>query len=487
MHKSPLMLSIAIVTLCIPLLRSPGARANQGSAITPTPQQVVAPSTGGCQDPPALSPLIPADISAGNSQANVNCMAWQEFLALNWPASISSCDADASSSPSTLGQPDDPSPVVWETFKEAHEVFQRGATAPSPWCSKEPLRYISTNTDVRQLEPTSPHGYKTFSLVAAKTGDHGFSSFEQAGTKGWWLTDQNRNRTLYEVRLNSDEFSYISWNHLYDASIQHAFVKEEGIDLPDGTPNFRQYGRVGSIEIKAAWVELPDPSRWKYFKTSKAYVINPVSGAKPRLVTVGLVGLHIIHKTAKAPQFIWATFEHVNNAPSMDDLRSRNLLPWYVFFDRNCNPKTDHYACAANAAPASGGSHQSGDAYAAPMQVIRENPISSRGTDNVAGLNQWVWNLIRSGNPDSVWLNYQLVDAQWASSPATVAAGAQIPLTAGNPQPNPVAQKVTNTTMETYSQNSKSCLDCHTQAAIARGKYASDYSFLFGMADKRHE
>jgi hypothetical protein len=121
------------------------------------------------------------------------------------------------------------------------------------------------------------------------------------------------------------------------------------------------------------------------------------------------------------------------------------------------------------------------------MQVVRENPINDSSFDNIAGLNEWIWNLIRSSNPDSVFLNYQLVDVLWASSPVKVAPGARIPLTAGNPQPSPATQKVANTTMETYSQNSKTCLDCHVRAAIApaRGpnQYASDYSFLFSMAD----
>jgi hypothetical protein len=61
------------------------------------------------------------------------------------------------------------------------------------------------------------------------------------------------------------------------------------------------------------------------------------------------------------------------------------------------------------------------------------------------------------------------------------------PLTAGNPLPNPAVHKVANTTMETYFQNTATCLDCHTQAAIAAPatpkKMASDYSFLFEKAD----
>src|SRR5262249_48234850 len=74
--------------------------------------------------------------------------------------------------------------------------------------------------------------------------------------------------------------------------------------------------------------------------------------------------------------------------------------------------------------------------------------------NDVAGLNQWVWNLLRATNPNSVFLNYQLVDVLWANSPATVPAASVALLTAGNPLPNPAIHKVANTTMETYFQNS---------------------------------
>src|SRR5437763_13489978 len=103
------------------------------------------------------------------------------------------------------------------------------------------------------------------------------------------------------------------------------------------------------MELKASWVALPDPSQWRYFKTSKAYIVGPDPKILPRLVTVGLVGLHIIHKTAKAPQFVWATFEHVNNAPSTADIQNNTLLPWYTYFNRNCDRQADHYQCSPNA------------------------------------------------------------------------------------------------------------------------------------------
>jgi hypothetical protein len=426
----------------------------------------VQPTTSGCEAPPALSYMIPSDIAGANSQANVNCMAWQDFIAVNWQATPKKCSADATIPAAKFGEPNNTALVVWETYKEASDVFQKHAVSPSPWCSGESLT----------------QGNKSLGL-----------RFTQASTGGAWLTAQNHHLALYEIRVNRDLFSYIEVNRLYDATAQESFAENSGIDLPNGTAEFSQYGKVGSMVFKASWIELPDPSQWPYFKTSKAYVVEPGSSGSPRLVTVGLVGLHIIHKTAKSPQFIWATFEHVNNAPSATDIKNDALRTWYTFYDAHCNPSTDHYRCNPNAQPTgSSPGHPvfpryPADPYDAPVQVVRENSISHTTFNDVAGLNQWVWMLIRASNPNSVFVNYQLVDVLWANAPATVPTAAAIPLTAGNPQPNPLIHKVANATLETYFQNTFTCLECHTKAAIASAAatktMASDYSFLFGMAD----
>jgi hypothetical protein len=330
-------------------------REPAGSTVAFARALTAQPTTSGCEKPPNLSYTIPSDIAGANSQANVNCLAWQDFIAVNWQASPKKCSADATIPPAKFGEPNSTALVVWETYKEASDVFRKDAAPPSPWCSTEPLT----------------RGNKA--LGARLT---------QAGTGGAWLTAQNHRLALYEIRINRDLFGYIEANRLYDATTQESFAKNSGIDLPNGTAEFSQYGKAGAMVFKASWIELPDPSQWPYFKTSKAYVTDPGSDGPPRLVTVGLVGLHIIHKTAKSPQFIWATFEHVNNAPSTADIKNDALRTWYTFYDAQCNPQMDHYRCNANVQPAGNGpAHPTfprypADPYDAPVQVVRENSIS---------------------------------------------------------------------------------------------------------------
>jgi hypothetical protein len=466
-----------------------------------------------------LSSAIPAEVSGLLSQSTVNCFAWQEFIALNWVADASTCVADPAVPPSAFGNPNDTRPVVWETYKEASEVFQPKAAAPSSWCAQQPMASALRARLAAPPVKTSLHGYKVLGLLSKDAGNPSLklSEYAQAATGGSWLTSQDQIMTLYEIRMNQDEFNYLNVNKLYDAKVQQTFVQNPGINLPDGTANFSSYGKIGSIEFKAAWIELPDSSQWPFYKTSKAYVLYPGAN-EPKLVTVGLVGLHIIHKTGKSPQFIWATFEHVNNAASTSDIGSGSLLPWYKYYDNKCNPQTDHYHCYANAQPPSATPqnpyfpHAPNDAYNAPVQVVRENPISTT-PDQVVALNQWVWDLIRNQNAKSVFLNYQLVDVLWANMGSPVPPASQVPLTKGDPRPN--SYEVANTTMESYFQNSLTCLDCHASAPIAsvlssralgsgkpvdilqkvlrqkrgpavRGnrspQYASDYSFLFSRA-----
>ena len=450
------------------------------------------PSFGGCLKQPSITSMLPPDMAAVDQQ-DANCFAWQEFVALNWRAATNACGVpDPGAGPADFGEPNDTSPVVWETYEEASQVFKPDAAPPDRWCSTQPLpASVRRAPGAAELKPTSRRGYKTLTMDSKFSANLPLSlqEFHEAFPNNAWLTAQNGRLTMYEVRMNEDEFNYIDQNTLYDAKVQKSFVLSSGINLPDG-----------AIETKAAWIELDDPSLYSSYKTSQAIVKYP-NDPTPHEVTVGLVGLHIIHKTKFAQQFVWATFEHVGLDPTATDVQNKSFSPPYVYFNPNCDPSTDHYKCQLNTPPTST------DPYDAPMQVDRVHPISSSNTDNVAGLNQAMWNLIAGSNPNSVFLNYQLVDVLWPNMSTSVPAGATTPLTQGDPQPNPRVQPVNNTSLETYIQQA-TCLDCHASAPISSAQsqqvlriatprrsgsasappttstptYASDYSFLFSRA-----
>jgi hypothetical protein len=442
---------------------------------------------------------------AVDPQGSADCFAWQEFFYLNWRAQPGSVGLpDPSASPSAFGTPaTSPSQItttVWESYHPATDVF------PDAVYSAVSAR---PRPGVEVLAATSKFDGDAIDL-------HGI----QQATTGW-LTDQKRKLTFYEVRVDNDEYQYITTNHLGTIAGQQACVNAKyGLQLPAGsgpsgtaidhdcTGATKTYGQnFGAIELKAAWIELPDRKTWSTYLTALADIYAP--GLPPRKnVVVGLVGLHIIHKVPNQQQLNWATFEHVDNAPNAS--ATPNPTATWTYNNPNCNPSTDHYKCVPNTKPstpclAAKGATASCDPLYAPIQVTRLTAIDS----NASPVNAKAWALIQKANPASVFLNYELVQVQWPTNgTAVVPPGSRVPLPDGSSLPRaPVA----NTTMETYIQN-KTCFYCHQYAPIASRKllrasnggniltipanpgltahvkakddaaFGSDYSFLFQKA-----
>lgn len=513
MSKPKTRVALSIFTLTVALAAcSPEASRNEATpaptpAATPAPAPAAAPaatpadasakgSTSNCLAPPFLASSTPGKYAytvprdfALTRQADANCFAWQQFLALNWKASSSNRgQPDTAVSPSGFGMPNDQNATVWETYKESDEVFLVDAKNPGQWNAWPAGGMAKVLGGMRSEFSPEP----TLDL----------RDIGQASLGNPWLTAQSKLLTLYERRMNEDEFNYIVKNNLYNALAQQAFAVSPGISLPDGTASSAAYGPVGSIETKAAWIELPNAADWPRFKISKAVVTYP--GGKPRTVVVGLTGLHIIHKTALGQQFIWATFEHRENAPDATQVANRKFKPPYTYFNPQCDPATDHYKCAPNANPSK--VNDGKNPYDAPIQVVRLTPIATRANDDVAGLNEYVWSqVIAPQNPKSVFLNYQLVNTLWSNQNTTIQPGARTPLVAAQLSPGLSQEPVANTVLETYVQQ-LTCITCHASAPIAtvkpststrifdpatagtpataRNPYASNYSFLLNNAQQ---
>lgn len=219
---------------------------------------------------------------------------------------------------------------VWETYALNTDVYRPGALAPMPFqAGDRPHRLQAT-----MRQPAAPRGLDAQDQL---------SGILQAFSHGW-LTAQNGQLTCYEVRLNEEEYDYVVANNLYDANAQWRAVQSRaGIHLPDGSA----VGSVGAIEVKAAWLPLTDAAQYGRYLTAEASITDPASGAV-RSVVVGLVGLHIMHKTQLGQQFVWATFEHVDNAPIMNAVGNGP----YTYYNPRCDPATDKSRCAVNTVPA---------------------------------------------------------------------------------------------------------------------------------------
>lgn len=396
---------------------------------------------------PSVSGNIPLDVSIPDgvttpeqARPYFDTFSWQSFVALNWPA--------AAAPRGTPNQPNNPSvfltattggqPVVWGTYKEEFELFDQGRNRPTAW--DDPSIPINPCGGT-QLPP----GQKVF--VRYSKGDSVVEIDNQAFS--YPLIDQSLNYAVYEVRFNQSQYDFIRGVDT-DQSTWLYFVKnlagKEPIQMPASSPPSTQ----GAIMLKAAWKILGPKDNANRFYSVSSLVLDPETN-KCTTQQVGLIGFHIAQKLKDFPQWIWSTFEQVDNVPG------QSAGP-YSFNNGTDNPQT--IGGYANRPPAMAPQLQP-VSQRKPVQVTRFNPIP----DSTAALNA-TWQKVLNG---TVWQYYQLVMTQWPSNPTvfkTREDGGIYPQDAGGAFP---ANGVTNSVMETYFQSQSdaagaggnSCMSCH--------------------------
>jgi hypothetical protein len=410
-------LAFATLVLVSACLKQPVREAAQPRSLPATPDGATA-STGSRAGTQSLTPDLPRDVTQPITQQAVNAFAWQMFVAVNWPAQ-----------PGQRGVADptrmigEPGPTVWLTYKAPEEVFVAPGSTPAGW-------------NVQAQQPPGCNDASGHVLVMdSKASDFLESTFQAVGGT---LADQRDRLARYEIRFDKTSFDYIVGGKLYDAAVQR---KARSISFP-----------TGALEVKAAWREmagLDDTARKRFYRTTACICDPPAADGGNQPVCrsdqeVGLVGLHIIQKTPSATQWIWSTFEQVDNVVSGAIHPSFN------------NPECPPTQCVPN---------KSTEGTGRPTQVTRVTAIP----EAVRGLNaQWQARLA-AATADSPWQYYELINTQWPTTPDDPTA----PL--GNPEPNLLA----NITMETYIQLDSSCMGCHSTATTVNPGVKSDFSFLF--------
>lgn len=418
-------------------------------------------------DPKVFLPGYQAVLDSAH-QTPFDYFSWQTFIALNWPA-------DANGNPTGyIGQ--NPGALrVWESFSDVTSIF--GDTTGLPVCVQEALR-----SGKRVLSATSKGDFVI-------DPDGGF-----AESDGHALIDKNLNFVLYDLRVNSDEETYIRNNGLNTFATRQKFFEKGGtISLPGGSND-----TIGAIELKASWRIIDksrgdDPSR---YLTRDAVVYVPAKNSETGQercipVTVGLVGLHIARKLngLKIDPWVWSTFEHVDNAPDQIEASAGGVTgKHYSFYNPNCvycdinvppaplpsdkgnlkwaanPPYAAKYAKVTNYDPRFGN-----DSFG--TQVMRIFPIFS----TTQQINK-IWQKKLAG---TVWENYQLVGTQWRT-----------PSNGGAPYELDAPILLSNTTQETYFQAKRiaSCAFCHAMATVPfitpgdTVKKDADHSFILRRA-----
>jgi hypothetical protein len=425
---------------------------------------------------------VPGDLQSFNNQSQADCFAWQEFVTLNWSMDKSH----------GFGDPGDLTPVQWETFMPRDVLFQPNGVKPPVWGTLVSERYAEKFKTQRLLMKPGQTKLLTFTskFNGADTLNH--LDFGQAApfNSPNWLGAQNNTNVWYEIMLNKDYYDFVVQKGYYNAAVQHDSVKAgQPINFPQGQYN----GATGAIELKAAWMEVDNPSskKWNRYKLSEATVQDATTG-QLRNTIVALVGLHILHKTKNQPTWVWATFEQIDNVPDNSSVQP----PYgYNFYNASCDQQkvkiktnsgkdsTVIVSCIANTSPP----YYLNQAKPVPVQIQRINSIDQA---DAAPINKMMQKNIQQAFPNSVWQYYELVDVIWSQS-------LQPDPTTPIPFPRKINTSsmlsgstiVANSTLESYVQGVNTCYSCHVFSSIAPysldtadNNIFGDFSFAIGFA-----
>lgn len=416
-----------------------GAEKLRVAQASPTPYPCS--SVASCPDAPVTtitSPEMPCDVcipssfpGPDNAIAFFDDYSWRSFIALVWPALPGQRGV-----PDTTKTVDGAGPRVFETYKGLWELFHVDGTAPSAWNAYDPPAMNACGVQT---------GFDDLVLASFSK----YSDLAQAGIGKLVgpLVAQNQTYVSYLTSYNQIEFDQITSNGWYLRA-----------KLPS-TITFNPQ----SVDIKSAWMDMANAKHPERYYTRMAWVMDAKTGDCSKKL-MGLVGLHIVQKTPTRPQWIWSTFEQVDNVPPAQ----HGAPGTYAFNDGTAKPMPTANPYSVDPIPIP---------VPSPYNVTRTMPISTlvvHGLPSTVQTNANYQQALKAAG--SIWQYYQLVMTQWP-----------VP---GNAPSNPgtppfsfpgtgATTSFANTTMETFDQNSITvggCMGCHT---ITKTKT----DFLWSLAD----
>jgi hypothetical protein len=493
-------------------ISSPGRRSQRpGSALAMVAAMALAALLPGinlfADDTPKITPFhfkaeIPIDVDDGTkdfssihnpdnipeSQRIFDRFAWHLFVGMNWPANAAGIP-DSKISLSEDAKEGTWRPRVWQTLAEVNSLFQRNGAAPQPWAAGPYPGAFAPG----KYEPLTLWMYSKVNNRHAVNRTQIVDESLQAFTGP--LVDQDGLWVRYKVFVNRTSYEYIRRNGLYSLEGQARFARSNLLSFPaNGDTVHGEVFHDGTTELKLAWKQLAtydekkhgpfraadfdlttnagfeklgklmtwnsDPSRflvrWSYIIHNGGATVDGVPQPDPLPVPMGLVGMHLSVKTQSSPQWIWNTFEHVDNV-QVNDLQhvtvaghNRRLRP--IFNNPDLPTKLPNILPPKNSRPDADKNFTDWDESltTTPVQVTRVIPIPY-ATQQVNAAAQRA--LREQG---SVLQYYELVGSQWPVQPKFPA----FPSGSGS-APESIVFKtpgqmvpvyVANTTMETFFQ-----------------------------------
>jgi hypothetical protein len=257
--------------------------------------------------------------------------AWQEFIALNWPAVKQTGMDNTRDTPDqncAFGDSKCPGPLVWETFRGKVEIFPGSGNPPGYQSSDPSFGYDASPPQYNYAFPIGPCDIPPASQVVVPTAWINLDETDQITLDSMYAGAAPKNVSgnsapqliRFLAKGNRTEYAYVAKNQWWTgipSAIRKATVTY--LDTNQASPPQGSSAYVslpdGTIEVKAGWRELtPKEIGSHHFVTASArFYETKSSNTCWRQHTFGLVALHIIQKTPTAPYFIYATFEQAEN------------------------------------------------------------------------------------------------------------------------------------------------------------------------------
>lgn len=284
----------------------------RGSSLHPALWAVIlllVPASGLAQATCSLDYALPADldveIPSQAQDSDFMAFAWSHFLALNAP--------EMGGQISVTGD----NPTQWSKWSSTADLLNQ--TGPGPSGSRFYPQVCTTIPNYQQYRVIQQTGKVDDSFLEAQVG--GLSEHPVIDAAGHFLR--------YEILISPAMYDQIvaeGWNK---AEVLNGL--EDNVVFACGDQSYTggdpSDPRMGAIAIKVAWRDASGiPAELApTFHTEELLVFTPSyrnsSGVETcELKTMAMVGMHIGHKTVKQPNWVWATFEHLLNAPDCTSL-----------------------------------------------------------------------------------------------------------------------------------------------------------------------
>ncbi len=392
-----------------------------------------------CTAPAAWFPNTPRPVNfqVGSDNCKFHQWAWQEFLWATQPAS------------GTAGVPN----------------FLQFAY-PSDLFVANPLPYPGRSTRVSRAAPSSRatranRGEVLDMRPRDRKDDESLDvdAIAQAGTTNI-LIDAAGHPVYYVILIDSTWYTFArdsGYNRL-----SKRMAAPASLNFPTDGP--------GTVELKTAWrvAQMGDSvliqnAASRFITTRASIAPVRVAGGKfvvdtanPVAATMALVGMHVVGTVPGHPEFIWATFEHVDNAPACAKTPAGTTNPatgqsWSFY--------TGNPACTNVFGTCNKGQGGRGASFT-PTPICQVNPwgdttsTPTTNAQNIQSINASVASQLTG--PRALLKNYFLLGGQWTfpgGLPALFAKGSDTTNIHGS-------AKLANTTMESFTQN-MTCFSCH--------------------------